>query len=276
MAVFDTLFLAFLTKNEDDAGTSGTLNLTVNIDGEDVLDKDYEPDVDDGEAEFLGYGALPTPLDTNGLTNSSIRLGIRDDDAWGPQHVLLFGQAQADFEPGRTLALAMETDLEHWLSTDSSEGHLTMPLRLVSPGNPTTLVRRVLLLVHTIWLHNTDTETDSPIELEIRAGGNLVLKQQVPDTPQPDLEEATTNWYVLDAAVPFTRGDVQANGGIRLSILGDDKWKPMWLFVFGLDTASGRPNEAISLVSIPVWTQGWLSTDPQEGAASIDLPIVSV
>jgi hypothetical protein len=276
MALFDTLFLAFLTKNEDDAGTSSTLNLTVNVDGEDILDKDYGPDVDDGEAELLGFGALPTPFDSNGLTNSSIRLGIRDDNAWGPQHLLLFGQAQADFEPGRTLALAMETDLEHWLSTDSSEGHLTMPLRLVSPGGPTTLIRRVLLLVRTIWQYDSDTETDSAIELEIRAAGNLVLKQQVPDTPQPDLEEATTNWYVLDASVPFTRGDVQANGGIRLSILGDDAWKPMLLYVFGLDTASGRPNDVVSLVSIHVWSQGWLSTDPQEGAASVDLPLVSV
>jgi hypothetical protein len=276
MAVFDNLFLAFLTKHEDDAGTSSTLNLTVNVDGEDILDKDYGADVEDGEAELLGFGTLPTPLDANGMTNSSIRLGIRDDNAWGPQHVLLFGQAQADFEPGRTLALAMETDLEHWLSTDSSEGHLTMPLRLVGPGGQTTLIRRVLLLVRTIWQYDTDTETDSAIELEIRAGGNLVLKQQVPDTPQPDLEEATTNWYVLDAAVPFTRADIQANGGIRLSILGDDAWKPMLLYVFGLDTASDRPNEVVSLVSIHVWSQGWLSTDPQEGAASINLPIVSV
>jgi hypothetical protein len=276
MALFDNLFLAVLTKDEDDAGTSSTFNITVNVDGEDIFDRDYESDLDDGEAGLLGGGPLPTPLDSNGLTNSSIRVGIRDDDAYGPQHLLLFGQVQPDFVPDRTVALAMETDLTHWLSTDSSEGHLTMPVRLVGAGSSTSLIRRVLLLVDTIWESFTDTETDSPIQLEIIAGGNLVLKQEIDDTPQPDLEAATTNWYVMDAAVPFTRGDVLTNGGIRLSILGDDAWKPMRLFVFGLDTATGRPNEVVNLVSVPLWTQGWLSTDPQEGASSIDLPVVSV
>jgi len=276
MPTFENLYLAVLTKNEDDADTSSTLNMTVNIGGQDILDKDYDPDMDEGEAELLGGGLLDTPIDTTGLTNSSIRVGIRDDDAWGPQHVLVFGQTQPGFVPGSTLALAMETDLVHWLSTDSSEGHLTMPVRLVSPGDSSTVIRRVLLLVDTIWLDDSDTGTDSPIELQVVAGGNIVLTQTIGDTPQPDLEPATTNWYELDASVPFTRGDVVANGGIRLRILGDDAWRPMRLFVFGLDTASGRPNAVVTLVSVPVWSQGWLSTDPSEGSASIDLPLTSV
>jgi hypothetical protein len=275
VATFENLFVAVLTKNEDDAGTDSNLNLTVNVDGEDVFDHDYSPDVDDGEAELLGGGLLSTPLDSTGLTNSSIRLGIRDDDAWGPLHVLVFGQTQPAFVPGTTVALAMETDLTHWLSTDTSEGHLTMPIRLVGSGNASTVIRRVLLLVDTIWEYDSDTETDSPIQLQIVAGGNIVLQQQIGDTPQPDLEAATTNWYFVDVAVPFTRGDVVANGGIRLSILGDDAWKPMRLFVFGLDTETGRPSQVVSLVSVPVWTQGWMSTDPSEGVASVDLPVLS-
>lgn len=276
MATFENLYLAVLTKNEDDADTSSTLNMTVDIDGQDIFDQDYPPDMDEGEAELLGGGLLETPLDMTGLTNSSIRLGIRDDDAWGPQHVLVFGQTQPGFVPGHTAALAMETDLVHWLSTDSSEGHLTMPIRLVSPGDSSTVIRRVLLLVDTIWEDGSDTGTDSPIELQIVAGGNLVLKETIPDTPQPDLEPATTNWYFVDAAVPFARGDVVANGGIRLSILGDDAWRPMRLFLFGLDTASGRPNTVVTLVSVPVWDLGWLSTDPQEGSAAVDLPVTGL
>jgi hypothetical protein len=276
VATFDNLFLAVLSRNEGDAGTSSPLNVTVNVDGDDIVDNDYRSEIDDGEAGLLDGSSLPAPFESNGLTHSSIRLGIRDDDAWGPQHVLLFAQAMPDFEPGRTVALAMETDLTLWLSTDASEGHLTMPVRLVSPGSSATLIRRVLLLVDTIWQYRSDTETDSPIQLEVTAGGNLVLKQEIDDTPQPDLEAATTNWYVMDAAVPFTRGDVLANGGIRLSILGDDAWRPMRLYVFGFDTAAGRPNEVVSLVSVPVWSQGWLSTDTSEGSPSIDLPVASV
>jgi len=146
--------MAALTRNDDDAGTSSTLNLTVNVDGEDIVDADMGgsvwpvnfPHLDDGEAG-MGGPSLSTPFNSNGLTNSSICLGIRGDNAWGPEHVLLFG---VNFAGGPTVGLAMETDLTLWLSTDPSDGgsaHLTMPLRLVGSGG--SLIRRVLMLVWT-------------------------------------------------------------------------------------------------------------------------------
>jgi len=270
MAIFDILHLAVLTRNREDAGTSSTLNLTINEEGDDRLDVDFSADLDQGEAELFG-GSVPA-FDSTFMTNSSARLGIRGDDAWSPEHVLLFGLA---FERNELAALAMETDLTYWLSTDYQEGLLTMPIRLVGRGGSTTQIRRVLLLVDTIWQQFTDTGTDSPIELEIRAGGNLVLLQEIADTPQPDLEAAEANWYQLDAAVPFTRADVLANGGITLRIKGDDAWKPMRLFLFGLDTATGRPNEVVSLVSLPVWPHGWMSGATDEGKPSVELDVVS-
>jgi hypothetical protein len=271
MAIFDNLHLAVLTRNIDDAGTSSTLNLTVNVEADDRLDIDFSTDLDQGEAVLFG-GPIPV-FDSTFMTNSSARLGIRGDDAWSPQDVLLFGLA---FERNELVALAMETDLTDPLSTDDREGKLTMPIRLVGRGGSATLIRRVLLLVDTIWQRFTDTGTDSPIELEIRAGGNLVLLQEVVDTPQPDLESGKSNWYPLDAAVPFIRADVLAGGGITLRIKGEDAWRPMRLFLFGLDTATGRPNEVVSLVSLPVWPHGWMSTDTGEGKPSVDLEVVSI
>jgi hypothetical protein len=275
--IFNSLFLAFLTKNEDDAGTSSMLNLTVNVAGDDILDRDFGTDVDDAGADWLWSNTLPAPFDSSGLTNSSIRLGIRDDDAWAPQEVLLFGQAEPDFQPGRIVALAMESDVQHWLSTDSSEGNLTMPLRLVSSGSSATIIRRVLMIVETVWSNVFgDTATDSPIELEVRAAGNVVLKQEIDDTAQDDLEKGTTNWYVFDAAVPFTRADVLANGGITLRILGSDKWRPGPLFLFGLDTAAGRPNEVVNLNAQPLRDVGWMSTDTDEGSPEVELTVATI
>jgi hypothetical protein len=274
MSIFDNLHLAVRTRNVNDGGTSSGFNLTVNVDATDILDQNFSVDLDQGEAALLG-GPFPETLDSNLLTNTSARLGIRGDDAWAPQDVLLFGLA---FERNELAALAMETDLSDagLLSTDDREGKLTMPIRLVSRGSSSTLIRRVLLLVDTIWQSWTDTGTDSPIELEISAGGNLVLLQEIIDTPQPDLEAGKSNWYPMDAAVPFTRADVLANGEITLRIKGDDAWKPMRLFIFGLDTATGRPNEVVSLVSIPVWPHGWMSTDTKEGKPSVKLDVVSI
>ncbi|HEX7089906.1 MAG TPA: hypothetical protein VF192_07200 [Longimicrobiales bacterium] len=184
MAPVDRIWLATLTKNEDDAGTDArSLNLTVNVDGEDIADMDFGSMGAVGglaggigpESDWLGRGQaalsgedLPTPLETGLLTNSSIRLGIRTDDAWGPRHVLVPGRSER-----RVIPVAMETGLDRWLSTDGSEGKLTMPLRLVREGTSSTLIRRVLLLVYTE--SGADVETDSPIQLRITAAGNTVV-----------------------------------------------------------------------------------------------------
>ena len=279
MSTIDVLWLAHLNRNTDNAGSDSTINLTINVDGEDVLDNDYGSNVGDGEAYVNGGSQLGTPFDSATLTNSSVRLGLRDDDAWSPGDVLVFGHSQAEFQSGVAVALAMESGLTAFLSTDPSEGPLTVPVRLVSPGTSNTVIRRVLLLTHTQWSGGGvipgggDTGTDSAIQLEVFAGANLVLREEIDDTSQSDLEKGTSNWYLMDAPVPFTRGEVQAGGRIVLSILGSDAWKPQVLFVFGLDTASGRPNEVVSLASLPVWGPRWMSTDTTEGDPSVDLPV---
>jgi hypothetical protein len=265
--------LGFLNRNDDNAGSSSPLNLTINIDGEDIVDSDLDSTPGGKGQAGAGSVILPAPLNSNGLTNSSIRLGIRGDDAWGPQHILLYG---LNFTTGvPAVPLAMETDLTLWLSSDHSEGRLTMPVRLVDPGDSNTLIRRVLMLVWTQDL-TPGAGTDSPIQLEIIAGGNVVLRQDIEDTPQTDLEGNINNWYPLNANVPFTRSDVLSNGRVTLRIMGKDAWLPGQLFLFGLDTASGRPNEVVSLVSMVVWNLGWLSQEAAEGMPSQDLPVVSV
>jgi len=60
---------------------------------------------------------------------------------------------------------------------------------------------------------------------------------------------------------------------LTINVDGDDAWKPMVLFVFGLDTASGRPNHVVSLASRPVWGPRWMSTDTSEGDPSVELQV---
>lgn len=278
MSTIDTLWLAHLNRNTEDAGSDSTINLTINVDGEDVLDRDFGSNVGDGEAYINGGSQLATPFDTTALTDSSVRIGIRGDDAWSPGDIMLFGHSAAEFNSGVAVPIALETGLTEFLSTDPSEGPLTVPLRRVDPGTSSTIIRRVLLLVHTQWegggwFPGGDTGTDSAIQLEVFAGANLVLREEIVDTSQSDLERGTSNWYVMDTLVPFTRGEVQAGGRIVLSILGSDKWKPQVLFVFGLDTATGRPNQVVSLASLPVWGPRGMSTDTDEGDPSVDLTV---
>jgi hypothetical protein len=282
VTIVDNLWLAALTKNVDDAGTNNRFNLTITIDGVDVLVRDFvigwrmvrsgsgqtlRTGLRDGQAGIETSNPLEAPFESAGMTHSSVRLGIRGDDAWSPEHVLLIGRTQPSFEPGRIVALAMETEHSSSLSADNDEGHLTMRLRLVSPGNSATVIQRVLLLIYTDT--GDDIETENSIQLQIGAGGGIVVHRTITDNLNP----FTARWYVIDVETPFTRGDMVANGSIRLSILGTDAWLPKTVFVFGLDTASGRPNEVVTLASVPEWELGWLSTDPSEGSASVALPL---
>jgi hypothetical protein len=276
MSTIDVLWLAYLNRDIDDSGTDDSVNLTINVDGEDVLDRSFGSNSGDSEAYLNTVPQLDPPFDSATLTDSSVRIGVRGDDAWGAGDIMVFGHSLAATEVA--VPLAFETGLTDFMSTDPSEGPLTIPLRRVDPGNANTVIRRVLLLVHTQWsggglFPGGDTGTDSAIQLEIFAGENLVLREEIDDTSQSDLERSTSNWYVMDSLVPFTRGEVQAGGRIVLSILGDDAWKPQMLFVFGLDTASGRPNQVVSLASRPFWGPRGMSTDTGEGDPSVALQV---
>jgi hypothetical protein len=276
MAAIDDVWLAALTKNENDAGSRDLFNLTVNIDGADVFGHDFllgwnlpgqgATGLGKGQAG-LEEGKPPAPFDSTKLSNSSVRLGLRGEDAWGPKHVLVVGRSQPDFTPGRFLALAMETDIDRRLSADSSEGKLTMPLRRVGEGTSATIIRRVLMLIYTD--RGSGVETESDIRLQIASSGQLVLDKKITH----DINQVRAYWQFFDVERPFTRAEVISKGAIHLSILGTDAWLPMTVFVFGLDTEEGRPNEVVTLSAIPNWGLGWLSTDPAEGAASVALSL---
>jgi len=277
MAAIGDVWLAALTKGDDDAGSNNRFNLTVNIDGADVFTHDFflgwnlpgqgPTGLRDGQAGLEQGEPPPATFDSDKLTNSSVRLGLRGDDAWGPQHVLVAGRAEPDFIPGRILALAMETDIDRWLSADSDEGRLTMPVRRVGAGTSDTIIRRVLLLIYTD--RGSDIDTESDIKLQIAASGQLMLDKKITH----DFNQVRAHWHFLEVEQPFTRAGVASKGAIHLSILGTDAWLPMTVFVFGLDTEEGRPNDVVTLSAIPKWDLGWLSTDPSEGAASVALPI---
>jgi hypothetical protein len=259
MAEIPFLTLAALTRDIEDAGSGDQLNLTINVAGTDVAVAEFIADHPQAQG-YLTHAQAVVSFESSSLTDSSARIGMRGDDAWAPQHILLFGQTSR----ASVVPIAMETDLTHWLSTDASEGALTIPLRLVALGGSDMPIRRLLLLVRTA--DAGDAGTDSLVQLQIKANGNLLFSEVITDTPQDDMERGKSNWYEFQVPSPFARADISGpGGGITLTILGDDAWLPASLFLFGLDTASGRPTRLVPLASEPVWGKGWLSTDKDEG-----------
>ena len=276
------LYLAVFTKGLRDAETKDDLDVSINVDGNDVVSSntlrwailrdDMMHRANAAIAPIPNTVDEPISFDSSLLTNSSVRVGITGNDMWVPEDILLIGPEAAT---SRYIPLAGEWDIDDTrLSTDPTDGSpgskLTMPLRVVSLGDIGTTIRRVSLLVKTS--HVDDAGSEDPIRLEITAGGTPVLNQVIGDTSQDDRFEKSDNWYTLDVT-PFNKRNLMSNGGTTLSILGEDAWLPRRLFLFGLDTAEGRPSEIVPLVSVSEWNLGWLSEDTGEGQPSIPLPV---
>jgi hypothetical protein len=138
------LYLAALTRDVDDAGSSDQLNVSINVDGIDVAVAEFVADHPEAQG-YLQHAVAVVSFNSESLTNSSVRIGNRGDDAWAPQDILLFGNTSRE----SVVPIAMETDLTEWLSSDANEGALTLPLRLVGLGGSDTLIHRLLLLVRT-------------------------------------------------------------------------------------------------------------------------------
>ena len=136
-----------------------------------------------------------------------------------------------------------------------------------------TQINRIMLVTGT---NVGDSATDSPINVRITRGGDeVVVDHTVPDTPQPDLEGAEGNVYFLPVLQPFTRSQL-TDASIVLSIQGDDAWLPIVVTMFGLDTTSGNPGRMVPLVYFDGWPFGALSTDSDEGTASVILPLCPI
>ena len=268
MANVEKLSLVALTRSTSNAGSGDVLNVTIDIDGNDVVDENFWQERETGQGSFDEAEHTINNLETTHLTNSSIRLGTRGDDAWRPQHVVLLGRNAFVHFP-----FAMVTDSQVTLSTDTDEGHLSMPLLPLSI-NSTLSIQRLLLLVHTNTAPAFHGLTNDNIFVQIANlvhGEHILFEEQIPRGPQRYLRR---NWYFFDVLTPFTRGDVNR---VTLRTDGEDFWLPWYFFLFGLDTAAGNPTQAYPLVDIPPhkWDMGGLSTNHTEGRSLVSLPLSS-
>ena len=270
------LYLAVFTKSANDAETKDKLNVSINIDGNDVVSSDAiqwgilrDNMIHRGNAAIAPLPNLPQEpisFESNLLTNSSVRVGITGNDMWAPEHILLLGPVAAF--PGHYRPLAGEWNINTRLSTDNSDApeftaRLTMPLRLVRVNDGD--FRGVLFLVKTS--HVDDAGSTNPIRLEITdPEGRTILNQEIGDTLQDDRFDKSDNWYTLNAERTFSLEGL-SGGRIKLSIRGDDAWLPKHVFLFAVDTTEGRPSLMATLLSVPNWNLGWLSEDTSEGRA---------
>jgi hypothetical protein len=268
MPFIRNLYVATLTSTLPDSGSESELVVIMNKGGLDVVHRD------------LGFGDVETgggKLYRHDIAESQVvpedyymRIGIRGSDAWRPSVVTAWCQR---FTSGAIVPLGYDEQLDVVLSTDPSEGRISLPLRQVTPGRIRTEIARVLLVTGT---NIRDSATDSPVHVTITRGdGTVVVDHTIPDTPQDDFEGAEGNVYFLPVLQPFTRSQL-TDESIVLSIEGDDAWLPFVVAMFGLDTESGNPGRMVPLVYFDPWPFGVLSTDLDEGVPSAAIPLCPI
>jgi hypothetical protein len=267
MPFIRNLWVATLTSALGDSGSDSDLVVIMNQDGIDVVHRNLEfGAVDTGGGKLYEHDiaeARVLPQDFY------MRIGTRGSDAWRPQVIAAWCER---FTTGNVVPLGYDEKLDQVLSTDSSEGRISLPVRLLAPFTIRTGINRVMLVTGTSI---GDAATDSPIHVRITAGETVVVDHTVPDTTQADLESFEGNVYFLPVLAPFTRSQL-TDASIVLSIAGDDAWQPIVVAMFGLDTATGQPSTMVPLVHVTPWTFGALSTDSSEGVASVALPLASI
>jgi len=261
------LWVATLTSTESDSGSDSELVVIMNQGDIDVVHRDLGfGDAETGGGKLYAHDISEAQVLPE---NFYMRIGTRGSDAWRPTHIAAWCER---FTTGNVVPLGYDQEIETVLSTDSSEGRISLPVRPIQGGRIRTEINRVMLITGT---GPGDSATDSPVHVRITAGTTVVVDHTIPDTPQADFESFEGNVYFLPVLSPFTRSQL-TDTSIVLGIEGDDAWHPIVVVMFGLDTPVGQPGLMVPLVHRHPWGPQVLSTDPDEGVASVTLPLAPI
>lgn len=268
MPILSDLWVATLTSTLEDSGSDSDLVVIMNQNNLDAVHRNlaFGP-ADTGGGKLYHHDISDGAVDPD--QDFYMRIGTRGSDAWRPTLIAAWGQRIAT---GNVVPLRYDEELDVILSTDSSEGRISLPLREIVGGQIRTGINRVMLVTGTGF---GDFGTDSPIHVRITVGQTVVVDHTIPDTSQDDLDAAQGNVYFIPVIQQFTRSQL-TDTSIELSILGDDAWRPIVVVMFGLDSASGQPGKMVPLVHLHPWGSQVLSTDPSEGVSSVTLPLAPI
>jgi len=289
------LYIATRTRSVEGAETSDPPALLVSQGTEDLFQVPLDSDTNGlrrGKAALFRVDLDDRVIDSEDI---QLRLIATGNDAWAPEQIIAWGvTSRADGL--RVIPLAAQIDLATpltnqsaglWLSTDRSEGVPTLMLRRVGQGATATDATRIVVVIATSQYDGFDIagpgpahpfdEAGSKAEITLQAGGpaGLLLDYRLPQTRQDDRSLGSANLYMTNVPGPFSRADL-ASGSFVLSVANDDWWVPVYVAVFGLDTAFGQPNALIPFVHAPTSSLLRMSTDPGEGWESNRLPTAEV
>ncbi|MDX2285144.1 MAG: hypothetical protein NW241_13350 [Bacteroidia bacterium] len=262
------LHLAIKTRNIRHAGTASHPVLILGEGSNDRLHHTFET------AEGLQAGqTFYQTLDVSGMDLSPyvqyIRLGIRGGDAWWPEFMFLWGDMHPGPEPVpgiQVYPMALRTKNPNVLSTDESEGRISLPLSQAMLGNVYNLFTRFLIMIRTgdVWYAGAQ----DPITLSVHTAQGVMLEVALSGA------QLGAGQVYLDAPYAPAPFNVNSIRSIELRASGADSWLPEQVFILAIAEEHEDHKQLYPMVYLQDWQAAGLpamSTDPEKGAERVVL-----
>lgn len=296
MPILSELYVATRTRNVADADTDDLPVLVVRRGANIVFTR---PLFAGPERVARGAGAVwrfdlrEINLDS---ANLSFELHASDDDAWAPEHVIVWGiSGQLGDEITIPLAAFLDAatpttprDAGTWISTDTTEGERVLFIPSIDRGRNETRAQRLIVVLATdpyggmfpgaVGPPTSFQEQGTSASLTLQGGapGRLFLSYTLPATKLAgNLRRGEGAFFVVDLAAHFSRQDLQG-GAFTLTIDGFDQWVPDYFAVFGIGPLNGRPRVLIPFVAASAFELKIMSSDSAKGFHSAVLPTARV
>jgi hypothetical protein len=207
---------------------------------------------------------VPLPEDQKTVDFDVRRMGLRGSDAWHPQFVFVFGEEEDGQGRLNLVPIALQYYSPQYLSASPGKGVLSIPLcRAVFGSRDESMTRMLILIQNDERVH---AGTKSPVTLTVEGANDLSLSFEIKDNKLANPSDVYLEIFRLDHE--FIGSDVTS---IRMSIGGDDQWRPKGVWIIGLDHTPDGDEHLIPFVHIPSWERTglpMLSTDPKEGVST--------
>jgi hypothetical protein len=229
--------------------------------------------------------------------NLTFELHASGDDAWAPEHVIVWGTTGRIGEE-IVIPLASFLDLASpvshpdagtWISTDTREGERVLFIQPVGRGLDSTRAQRIIVVTATDPYGGMfpavvgpptsfqDQGTSASLTLQAGVPGKLILSYTLPATKVGgNLRRGEGAFFMADLAAHFSRQDLQG-GALTLTIDGFDQWVPDYFAVFGVGPTLGRaPRVLIPFVAATGFQLKIMSSDSGKGFHTAILPTARV
>ncbi len=255
----------FNTHPFKNAGTGSKPVLILGDNNRDRLYHVFQPEgyIEGGSSYFFTIDVSNRGLPTYYQT---MRLGILGDDLFVPQSVFVFAELEKPndwpFQP-----IAMQFYDKPLLSTDESEGRISIPLSRSTFGGFYTEIGRWVIIIRNA--EGQYAGTTSPVLLTVQGKKEELLRLEI---PSGKLAKPGATFHTAVSARNFDTSNEVRN--ISLHIGGDDQWTPAAVYIMAVDRVVNEYEQIVPFVIIPDWQAeglGSLSEDVKEGSDSIVL-----